>query len=127
MRRRTIVFGGLIVLLCAVVISSISITIALSDKMKAAGDKLSHLRQLMKGTDLGFEPLMAYIVPSDDAHQSEYIAQRDRRRQFISGFTGSAGTAVITNSEALLWTDGRYYQQAEKQLDSSWTLMKVIN
>lgn len=52
------------------------------------------------------------------------MSPRDARRQFITGFTGSAGTAVITQDEALLWTDGRYYQQAEKQLDENWTLMK---
>lgn len=116
-----------IVLLCAVLISSISISIiVLSDKMKSTGDALARLRLYMKGTDLGFEPLAAYIVPSDDAHQSEYIAARDRRRHFITGFTGSAGTAVITETKALLWTDGRYFQQAEKQLDNStWTLMRV--
>jgi Xaa-Pro aminopeptidase len=57
--------------------------------------------------------------------KSEYLAQRDRRRAFITGFTGSAGTAVITQNEALLWTDGRYYLQASKELDASkWTLMK---
>lgn len=68
--------------------------------------------------------ISAYIIPSDDAHQSEYLAERDERRAFISGFDGSAGTAVVTEKEALLWTDGRYYQQAGKQLDSNWTLMK---
>lgn len=125
MKRKTIGIV-LIVLLSAVVISSISISFALSDKMKAASDALTELRALMKGTRLGIEPLKAYIVPSDDAHQSEYIAPRDRRRHFITGFTGSAGTAVITETEALLWTDGRYFQQAEKQLDNStWTLMRV--
>lgn len=119
----TIIF---IVLLCAVVISSISISFVLLDKMKSTGDALAKLRYYMKGTELGFEPLTAYIVPSDDAHQSEYIAARDRRRHFISGFTGSAGTAVITENKALLWTDGRYFQQAEKQLDNTtWTLMRV--
>jgi Xaa-Pro aminopeptidase len=56
--------------------------------------------------------------------QSEYIAARDRRRAFITGFTGSAGTAVVTQDKALLWTDGRYFLQAENQLDDSWTLMK---
>lgn len=57
--------------------------------------------------------------------QSEYLAQHDRRRAFISGFTGSAGTVVITENEALLWTDGRYFLQASQQLDASlWTLMK---
>ena len=56
--------------------------------------------------------------------QSEYIAACDERRAFITGFTGSAGTAVITENEALLWTDGRYYLQAAEQIDSNWTLMK---
>lgn len=64
------VFGIiLIVLLSAVLITSVSITIALSDKMKATGDVLSRLRHLMTGSTLDFEPLFAYIVPSDDAHQ----------------------------------------------------------
>lgn len=52
------------------------------------------------------------------------MAARDERRRFITGFTGSAGTAVVTQTEALLWTDGRYYQQATKQLDENWKLMK---
>lgn len=70
-------------------------------------------------------PIHAYIVPSGDAHQSEYIADCDMRRQFISKFTGSAGTAVITLDKAALWTDGRYHLQATKQLDlDHWTLMK---
>ena len=56
--------------------------------------------------------------------QSEYLANSDERRAFVSGFTGSAGTAVITETDACLWTDGRYFNQAEKQLDSNWTLMK---
>jgi Xaa-Pro aminopeptidase len=52
------------------------------------------------------------------------LASRDERRAFISGFDGSAGTCVVTQNEALLWTDGRYYQQASNQLDSNWKLMK---
>ncbi|KAG6439015.1 hypothetical protein O3G_MSEX000412 [Manduca sexta] len=57
--------------------------------------------------------------------QSEYIAPVDARREWISGFTGSAGTAVVTSSHALVWTDGRYYTQFEKEADMSiWTLMK---
>lgn len=53
------------------------------------------------------ENICAYIVPSDDAHQSEYICPKDQRRAFVSGFDGSAGTVVVTKKEALLWTDGR--------------------
>jgi Xaa-Pro aminopeptidase len=69
--------------------------------------------------------LQAYYVPSEDAHQSEYIARWDARREFISNFTGSAGFAIVTATEAALWTDGRYFLQAEKQLDSNWKLMKA--
>lgn len=69
--------------------------------------------------------IQAYIVPSGDAHQSEYIADCDTRRQFISRFSGSAGTAIITLDKAALWTDGRYHLQASKQLDlDNWILMK---
>ncbi|XP_055371615.1 LOW QUALITY PROTEIN: xaa-Pro aminopeptidase ApepP-like [Condylostylus longicornis] len=82
---------------------------------------LADLRKVFQKTE---KNIVAYIIPSDDAHNSEYICPHDERRAFISGFNGSAGTAVVTNDKALLWTDGRYYQQAEKQLDSNWTLMK---
>ncbi len=57
--------------------------------------------------------------------QSEYLADCDKRREFICGFTGSAGTAVVTADKALLWTDGRYFLQASQELDSNWTLMKI--
>ncbi|KAL8956614.1 MAG: hypothetical protein Q9193_005912 [Seirophora villosa] len=65
------------------------------------------------------------VVPSEDSHQSEYIAPCDARREFISGFSGSAGTAVITSDKAALATDGRYFNQASKQLDSNWHLLKT--
>ncbi|QIW98411.1 hypothetical protein AMS68_003929 [Peltaster fructicola] len=64
------------------------------------------------------------VVPSEDSHQSEYIAPTDARREFICGFTGSAGTAVITQEKAALATDGRYFNQASQQLDTNWTLLK---
>lgn len=64
------------------------------------------------------------VVPSEDSHSSEYIAPCDARREFISGFSGSAGCAVITHEKASLATDGRYFNQASKQLDNSWTLLK---
>ena len=63
-------------------------------------------------------------MPSEDAHSSEYIAPTDARRQFISGFSGSAGTAVIALEKAALATDGRYFNQASKQLDGNWELLK---
>ena len=53
------------------------------------------------------------------------VSKYDGRRQFISGFTGSAGTAVVTDKSAALWTDGRYYLQAEQQLDCNWIVMKA--
>lgn len=64
------------------------------------------------------------VVPSEDSHSSEYIASCDARREYISGFTGSAGCAVVTLEAAALATDGRYFSQATKQLDSNWTLLK---
>ncbi|PVD29782.1 hypothetical protein C0Q70_09039 [Pomacea canaliculata] len=91
---------------------------------KGSASILTKLRALMKNNNFVSEPLQAYIIPTGDAHQSEYVADCDQRRSFITGFTGSAGTAVVTDTKAALWTDGRYYLQAEKQLDSSWILMK---
>lgn len=67
-----------------------------------------------------------YIIPTSDFHQSEYVGEYFRGRKFLSGFTGSAGTLVITLDEACLWTDGRYFIQAEKQLKNSGIkLMKM--
>nr|CAH7769398.1 unnamed protein product [Callosobruchus chinensis] len=91
---------------------------------KPTTDLLKQLRGLMKDPQYVSEPINAYIVPSEDAHFSEYIVECDQYRAFISGFNGSWGTALITENEALLWTDGRYYQQASLQMDSNWTLMK---
>lgn len=92
--------------------------------MNPTGSYLTALRKLMNELPSNEGSIAAYIIPSDDAHQSEYICARDERRAFISGFDGSAGTAVVTLTKALLWTDGRYYQQASTQLDENWTLMK---
>ncbi|KAK7284665.1 hypothetical protein RJT34_19415 [Clitoria ternatea] len=86
--------------------------------------KLTALRQLFTKPGLNID---AYIIPSHDAHQSEFIAECYTRRAYISGFTGSAGTAVVTNDKAALWTDGRYFLQAEKQLNSNWILMRAGN
>lgn len=67
-----------------------------------------------------------YLIPSSDYHQSEYVGEYFKSREFISGFTGSAGTVVVTHEEAGLWTDGRYFIQAEKQLEGSGiTLFKM--
>lgn len=81
--------------------------------------RLKGLRALMRE-----QKLDVYVVPSEDSHQSEYIAPCDARREFVSGFSGSAGTAVVTLQSAALATDGRYFNQASKQLDGNWTLLK---
>eukprot|EP00451_Oxyrrhis_marina_P027125 CAMPEP_0204347886 /NCGR_PEP_ID=MMETSP0469-20131031/28302_1 /ASSEMBLY_ACC=CAM_ASM_000384 /TAXON_ID=2969 /ORGANISM="Oxyrrhis marina" /LENGTH=624 /DNA_ID=CAMNT_0051333765 /DNA_START=35 /DNA_END=1909 /DNA_ORIENTATION=- len=81
--------------------------------------RLSALRARLQSAQFA-----AYIIPMGDAHLSEYTAPRDERIAFISGFTGSAGTCVVTANKALLWTDGRYFNQATKQLPEGWTLMK---
>ena len=60
-----------------------------------------------------------YVVPTADFHESEYVGEYFKARAFMTGFTGSAGTAVITQEKAGLWTDGRYFVQAERQLDGS--------
>ena len=77
-------------------------------------DRIEKLRSVMKEKDI-----FAYIIPSADYHQSEYVGEFFKGRQYISGFTGSAGTVVITPEKAILWTDGRYFLQAEKELSTS--------
>nr|WP_312984282.1 aminopeptidase P family protein [Clostridioides sp.] len=77
-------------------------------------DRVSKLRELMKEKNID-----AYIIPSSDSHQSEYVGDYFKSREFISGFTGSAGTVIVTQEEAGLWTDGRYFIQAEAQLKGS--------
>mgnify|MGYP002803531626 FL=1 len=83
-------------------------------------DRLVKLREEMKK-----EGLAAYIIPSTDSHGNEYVKELDKRREFISGFSGSAGTAIVTlNNGSALWTDGRYFLQADTQLDCKWILQK---
>lgn len=77
------------------------------------------LRARMSKHNIGY-----YLVLTQDEHNSEYVAEADERRAFISGFTGSAGTAVIGLHSAELATDGRYYLQAADQLPKEWTLRK---
>ncbi|KAI0360351.1 Creatinase/aminopeptidase [Trametes cingulata] len=83
--------------------------------------RLKALREVMAKPEYNVQ---AVVIPTEDQHFSEYIAQCDERRAFISGFTGSAGTAIVTPQNAFLFTDGRYFLQASKQLDQNWTLMK---
>ena len=59
------------------------------------------------------------VVPTADYHQSEYVGEHFKLREYLTGFTGSAGTAVFTKNEAGLWTDGRYFLQAARQLEKS--------
>ncbi|CAN4108747.1 unnamed protein product [Withania somnifera] len=87
-------------------------------------NKLRALREIFIRPGVSID---AYIIPSQDAHQSEFIAEWYMRRTYKSRFTGSAGTAVVTKNKAALWTDGRYFLQAEKQLKSSWDLMRAGN
>ncbi|KAG1939871.1 xaa-Pro aminopeptidase 1 isoform X1 [Pimephales promelas] len=98
-------------------------TDAMSPKITV--ELLRQLRQAMRNGKCIAEPIQAYIIPSGDAHQSEYIAPCDCRREFICGFNGSAGTAIVTEQHAALWTDGRYFLQASQQMDNNWTLMKM--
>ncbi|UMM12394.1 hypothetical protein L5515_001193 [Caenorhabditis briggsae] len=92
-------------------------------------EKVSKLRKLFSSERVlaltANKPITAYLLPSTDAHGSEYLAEYDFRVKFLSGFGGSNAYVVVTNKEALLWTDGRYFTQAGKQLDPScWKLMK---
>ena len=85
-------------------------------------ERLSALRKCMQEKHIDI-----YIVPTADFHQSEYVGEHFKARSYITGFTGSAGTAVITLHDAKLWTDGRYFLQAAKQLEGTGvTLMKMF-
>lgn len=75
-------------------------------------ERIESLRKLMKENNID-----AYIVNTSDPHNSEYLADRYKTREWISGFTGSAGTALITMEAALLWTDGRYFIQAANEIE----------
>lgn len=84
-------------------------------------ERVAKLRQMMaeKGID-------AYVVPTADYHQSEYVGEHFKARAFMSGFTGSAGTAVFTNDEAGMWTDGRYFIQAAQQMNGTGVELRKV-
>ena len=83
--------------------------------------RIEQLRQWMRKKGIN-----AFITPSPDPHCGEYVPRRWQSREWISGFTGSAGTAVVTLEKAALWTDNRYFLQAEEQLKGSeYELMKI--
>lgn len=89
--------------------------------MNEINQRLEKLREVMQR-----EHLSAFIFPSTDAHQSEYVADHWQGRAWISGFNGSAGTAVVTMRSAALWTDSRYFLAAEEQLrGTEFQLMKL--
>lgn len=82
--------------------------------MNKAGERISELKKLLAQEKIDF-----YIVPTADYHHSEYVSEFFKMRQFLSGFTGSDGTLVVSSAEAGLWTDGRYFEQAQNQLEGS--------
>ncbi|XP_048581027.1 xaa-Pro aminopeptidase 1 [Nematostella vectensis] len=86
--------------------------------------RLQALRALMANKTITDGGVQAYMVPSSDAHQTEDVAPQHKRRQFISGFSGSHGMAIVTVASAALWTDGRYFLQAEMEMDCNWKLQK---
>lgn len=88
------------------------------------GDKkmIKELQKRLKEQNIKF-----YYVPTDDDHQSEIVGEHDQFRKYLSGFTGSAGVLVVGQEEAWLWTDGRYFIQAEKELYPGIKLMKMGN
>ena len=77
-------------------------------------DKLAGLRRAMAEKNVN-----TYIILSSDAHQSEYVGDYWKARAYMSGFTGSAGTVVVTADKAACWVDGRYFLQAAQQLQGS--------
>lgn len=84
-------------------------------------ERIDKLRELMEVREID-----AYLIPTSDFHESEYVGDFFKSREFMTGFTGSAGTAVVTKTEAGLWTDGRYFVQAAKELAGSGvTLYKM--
>jgi Xaa-Pro aminopeptidase len=88
--------------------------VSLEFKGASVSAELAALRHIMKRFGI-----QAYLIPSADPHQGEYVPECWKRRQFITGFTGSAGDAVVTLRKAGLWTDSRYYLQAEREITES--------
>lgn len=86
--------------------------------MTTTADRLHALRMEMKKENIGF-----YLVPTADFHQSEYVGDYFKARKYITGFTGSAGTALITQERAYLWTDGRYFIQAAKEISGTGIIL----
>ena len=85
----------------------------MTDK-KVIRQRLRMLRTAMREAGVDY-----YLVPTADFHNSEYVSSYFKEREFLSGFTGSAGTLVISQEEAGLWTDGRYFVQAQRELEDT--------
>ena len=83
--------------------------------------RVSDLQNLLKEKQLS-----AVIIPTDDFHMSEYVGEYFKARKYFSGFTGSAGVMVVTQTEANLWTDGRYFIQAERELEGTGVILRKM-
>ncbi len=84
-------------------------------------ERIQKLQELMKK-----QGIQIYIVPTADYHESEYVGEHFKARKFLTGFTGSAGTAVVLQDKACLWTDGRYFIQAARELEGSGIILQKI-
>jgi Xaa-Pro aminopeptidase len=111
-----------IIMSSVVVVAGASLTSCQSTvQQKNTSTILADLRREMRNEGIG-----VYIVSSDDEHGSEYTQSYDKRRDWISGFRGSAGVAIVSLRAAALWTDDRYFTQAEEELDCAhWHLMRA--
>lgn len=117
-------------------VSSGNVSVYSSDSLCQSNREVNTTERLLAlRKEMIKEGICAYIVPSEDEHQSEYVSQVDQRRAFISGFSGSAGVACITrdllnlnekhpDGKSILSTDGRYFNQAKQELDFNWTLLR---
>eukprot|EP00079_Xenopus_tropicalis_P029097 XP_012824198.1 PREDICTED: xaa-Pro aminopeptidase 2 [Xenopus tropicalis] len=94
----------------------------LPPSIKNTTRQLNDLRQKMRENNIS-----AYIVPSTDAHLGEYTADREKRRNWLTGFTGSSGVAVVTHTRGAVFTDSRYWIQAEREMDCNWELEKTLS
>ncbi|KXN85540.1 putative Xaa-Pro aminopeptidase P [Leucoagaricus sp. SymC.cos] len=93
---------------------------SIQDKTVNTTERLADLRALMEGADVHY-----YLVPSGDAHGTEYVAASDKRLEFITGFTGAKGDAIITRDSAYLVTTPQYWARAKAETDKSWMIIQV--
>lgn len=84
------------------------------------GDKLDRMRIYLQEASVN-----AFLIPANDAHQSEYVGESDRRVEYMTDFTGSNGYAIVSNDKAAIWVDGRYHIQVDNQVNpDNWTILK---